>query len=103
MTKWISIKIGLMSAILLIAAMVAPTMHAAGQTNCEESYSNARKEFAIGNFPAVRALLAPCELQTAKGNITEINRIRELLALTAIAEDSLQRARKYICDIIQVD
>jgi outer membrane receptor for ferrienterochelin and colicin len=48
-------------------------------------------------------MLAPCESQSARGNVTELNRIRELLALTAIAEDSLQEARKQIAAILQVD
>ena len=92
----------LLSALLMLA-MLATGGRSLAQSRCEEAYSNARKEFAIGNFSAVKAMLAPCESQSARGNVTELNRIRELLALTAIAEDSLQEARKQITAILQVD
>lgn len=92
----------LLSALLMLA-MLATGGRSFAQSRCEEAYSNARKEFAIGNFSAVKAMLAPCESQSARGNVTELNRIRELLALTAIAEDSLQEARKQITAILQVD
>jgi outer membrane receptor protein involved in Fe transport len=98
-----SYQTGRLSTIILMVVTLMPFLSAGAQSNCDAAYSNAKKEYAIGNFSGVRTLLAPCESQQAKGNITEINRIRELLALTAIAEDSLQQARQFISAILQVD
>ena len=103
MIKCFSYRTGLLSTMLLMVVTLVPFLTAGAQSNCEAAYSNAKKEYTIGNFAAVRTLLADCESQQAKGNVTEINLIRELLALTAIAEDSLERAREYIKDILQVD
>ncbi len=89
--------------LMLGATILAPTRQAGAQGGCAEAYSNAKKVFSIGNFSLVKTLLAPCESKSAQGNFNELNKIRELLALTAIAEDSLQDARKYIGDILKVD
>ena len=90
-------------AVILIAVISLHSLQAEGQGSCDEAYSNARKEFSIGNFSAVKALLVPCVAQFSKGNITELNNFRELLALTAIAQDSLEGARKFIGDILKAD
>lgn len=103
MTKKLAFPTTRLLSAMLMVAMLATGGRSIAQSRCEEAYSNARKEFAIGNFPAVKTLLAPCASQSARGNVTELNRIRELLALTAIAEDSLQEARKQISAILQVD
>ena len=103
MTKKLAFPTTRLLSAMLMVVMLATGGRSIAQSRCEEAYSNARKEFAIGNFPAVKALLAPCASQSARGNVTELNRIRELLALTAIAEDSLQAARKQITAILQVD
>lgn len=88
---------------LMVVALLTTARHSIAQSSCGEAYSNARREFSIGNFSVVKIMLAPCASQLAKGDITELNKIRELLALTAIAEDSLQEARKQITAILQVD
>jgi outer membrane receptor for ferrienterochelin and colicins len=90
-------------AVILCAAIFLPSRQAVAQGSCEEAYSNARREFSIGNFSVVKTVLTPCASQLAKGNMTELNKIRELLALTAIAQDSLQEARKQIGDILKAD
>jgi outer membrane receptor for ferrienterochelin and colicins len=90
-------------ALILSAAIFPHSQEALAQGSCEEAYSNARREFSIGNFSVVKTILTPCASQLAKGNMTELNKIRELLALTAIAQDSLQEARKQIGDILKVD
>ena len=103
MTKSLQRRHLLFITLLLGATIIAPTRQALGQGDCAEAYSNAKKLFSIGNFPLVKTLLLPCESRPAQGNVTELNKIRELLALTAIAEDSLQNAREYIGDILKVD
>lgn len=103
MTIFLWLRYRFLMLLIMSAATIWPSSHIMSQGSCEEVYSNARKEFSIGNFSAVKTMLTPCASQLAKGNLTDLNKIRELLALTAIAQDSLQEARKQIGSILQAD
>ena len=56
--------------------------------------------YEIGDFASVKRNLELCVQNQSFGNVTELNKARELLALTAIVEDRLDDAKAYIEQII---
>jgi outer membrane receptor for ferrienterochelin and colicin len=55
-----------------------------------------RDSYEIGEFAIVRKNLEACVRAQSFGNLIELNQARELLALTAIVEDSSNVAKEYI-------
>lgn len=56
--------------------------------------------YEIGDFASVKRNLALCVQNQSFGNALELNKARELLALTAIVEDDLDDAKLYIEQIV---
>lgn len=59
--------------------------------------------YEIGDFASVKRNLELCVQNQSFGNVTELNKARELLALTAIVEDRLDDAKVYIEQIISTN
>ena len=74
------------------------------QTNdCDCKINNLRELYVIGQFSALKNNLKCCINSDNKDNklsLRNTNRMRELLALTAIAEDSISLASRYLNDIV---
>lgn len=76
------------------------------QVDCIEGYKQATADYAIGRFKRVKELLLPCaESGKGKARVGSDERIQamELLALVAIAEDSIEKAREYITEIVRME
>lgn len=60
-----------------------------------------QERYEIGDFESVKKYLENCVRNRAFGSSDELNKGRELLALTAIVEDELEIAQKHIEDIVR--
>ena len=58
-----------------------------------------RDSYEIGDFAIVKRNLKACVRAQSFGNLDELNQARELLALTAIVEDSTEVAKELILEI----
>jgi outer membrane receptor protein involved in Fe transport len=58
------------------------------------------ESYEIGDFASVKRNLVLCVQNQSFGDVTLLNKARELLALTAIVEDNLDEAKLYIEQII---
>ena len=56
--------------------------------------------YLVGDFASVKKELVPCVQAQSFENLDVLNQARELLALTAIVEDSLEFAKAYIFEIV---
>jgi outer membrane cobalamin receptor len=72
----------------------------AQDTNCECKIINLRELYVIGQFPLIKNNLKCCLSDESKRSLRDTNRMRELLALTAIAEDSIVLATSYLNQIV---
>lgn len=73
--------------------------------DCQKNYDAARALYEIGSFGKVRALLTPCtssDRRVREGIKTRIDAL-ELLALTDIAQDSIENAMARIGEILELD
>ena len=72
----------------------------AQNSRCDCNILSARELYTIGQFPTLKNNLKCCLNSDTKRSLRDTNRMRELLALTAIAEDSISLATQYLNDII---
>jgi outer membrane receptor for ferrienterochelin and colicin len=73
--------------------------------DCQNAYNLARSAYDIGDFTKVRELLDPCvtpQRKAGQGIKTRIDAL-ELLALSDIAQDSMDNARNQISKILELD
>lgn len=70
-------------------------------TNCNGNFVEISSDsYAIGDFASVKRNLESCVREQGFSNLIELNKARELLALTAIVEDELEVAKIYIEQIV---
>ncbi len=70
-------------------------------TNCNgNSVEISTDSYDIGDFASVKRNLESCVREQGFSNLIELNKARELLALTAIVEDELEVAKIYIEQIV---
>ena len=86
-------------AILILSLISASTY--SQTTNCNgNSVEISTDSYDIGDFASVKRNLEPCVREQGFSNLIELNKARELLALTAIVEDELELAKIYIEQIV---
>lgn len=90
-----------LSVLFLLFLMVcsAPAFAQNGTCNVN-TIEISTDSYEIGDFASVKRNLELCVQNQSFGNATELNKARELLALTAIVEDDLDKAKAYIEQII---
>ena len=90
-----------LSVLFLLFLMVcsAPAFAQNGTCNVN-TIEISTDSYEIGDFASVKRNLELCVQNQSFGNATELNKARELLALTAIVEDRLDDAKAYIEQII---
>ncbi|MDA7712090.1 TonB-dependent receptor [Flavobacteriaceae bacterium] len=71
--------------------------------SCTNAIEIAQNQYNIGSFTPLKSLLVNCLLKDKKATNTRKNLARELMALTAIAEDSLDVAGSYIKQMVLAD
>ena len=72
----------------------------AQSNDCDCIIINQRELYVIGQFPTLKNNLKCCLRSDSKRSLRDTNRMRELLALTAIAEDSISIATRYLNEIV---
>ena len=93
-----------LSVLFLLFLMVcsAPAFAQNGTCNVN-TIEISTDSYEIGDFASVKRNLELCVQNQSFGNATELNKARELLALTAIVEDDLDKAKAYIEQIISTN
>ena len=71
--------------------------------SCFNSIEKAQNFYKIGNFEELKNTLNNCVFSNKKSSNANKNYARELMGLTAIAEDSIALANDYIKQIILAD
>lgn len=89
--------------VLIFLGNLGLTATAQAQTgNCSSNLLETSKDrYEIGDFDSVKKNLENCVKTRGFGSSDELNKARELLALTAIVEDQLENAQKYIEEIVK--
>lgn len=88
--------------LLLIIILLKPNISFAQNGNCSNnSLENAKEKYDIGDFEATKKALESCVKNRAFSSLDELNKAREILALTAIVEDRLQDAQLFIENIVK--
>ena len=72
----------------------------AQSNDCDCKINSLSELYVIGQFSALKNNLKCCINSDDKLSLRNTNRMRELLALTAIAEDSISLASRYLNDIV---
>jgi len=72
----------------------------AQSSNCDCNILTVRELYAIGQFTTLKENLKCCLNSTNKPSLSDTNRMRELLTLTAIAEDDIDLAINYLNEIV---
>lgn len=83
----------------LLLASSAPSFAQNGACNAN-TVEISTDSYDIGDFASVKRNLELCVRNQAFGNLVELNKARELLALTAIVEDRLDDAKVFIEQIV---
>jgi outer membrane receptor for ferrienterochelin and colicin len=87
---------------LLFLLQLGTSASLAQNGNCSNNnLENSKDRYAIGDFESVKRNLESCVQNRSFNSSDELNKARELLALTAIVEDKLQDAQKYVEDIVK--
>ena len=92
--------------LILITFCMASFIHnvVAQDTECSKNLGLAKDAYLIGDFKKVKEFLEPCTKQgMAFNNSKEKNRALEILALSAIAVDSIEIAKAYILSIVKTN
>jgi outer membrane receptor for ferrienterochelin and colicin len=93
-------KILLIATVILFFLSTSVTLSQSG--NCSNIIlEKSKDQYEIGDFASVRKNLETCVTNQSFASTDELNKARELLALTAIVEDRLQDARDHIEEIIK--
>ena len=87
---------------LLIFVYLSFSATQAQTENCSSNLLETSKDrYEIGDFESVKKNLETCVKNRGFGSTDELNKARELLALTAIVEDLLGDAQNYIEEIVK--
>ena len=87
--------------VILILSLISASSTYSQTTNCNgNSVEISTDSYDIGDFASVKRNLEPCVREQGFSNLIELNKARELLALTAIVEDELELAKIYIEQIV---
>jgi outer membrane receptor for ferrienterochelin and colicin len=87
---------------LLIFVFLGFNATQAQTENCSSNLLETSKDrYEIGDFESVKKNLETCVKNRGFGSTDELNKARELLALTAIVEDLLGDAQNYIEEIVK--
>jgi outer membrane receptor for ferrienterochelin and colicins len=87
---------------LLIFVYLSFSTAQAQTENCSSNLLETSKDrYEIGDFESVKKNLETCVKNRGFGSTDELNKARELLALTAIVEDLLGDAQNYIEEIVK--
>jgi outer membrane receptor for ferrienterochelin and colicin len=87
---------------LLIFVCLGFSTAQAQTENCSSNLLETSKDrYEIGDFESVKKNLETCVKNRGFGSTDELNKARELLALTAIVEDLLGDAQNYIEEIVK--
>lgn len=90
-----------LSVLFLFFFLVCSAPAFAQNITCNDNTIELSKDrYEIGDFASVKKNLELCVQNRSFGGALELNKARELLALTAIAEDSLDIATDYIQQIV---
>jgi len=92
--------------IILITVCITCFINTAASQNtqCSKNLGSAKDAYLIGDFKKVKEFLDPCIKQgMAFSNNIDKNRALEILALSAIALDSIEVAKEHILTIIKSD
>ena len=92
MNNWSSVLF-----LFLFLFLLSSTSGFAQRGTCtEKTIEISRESYEIGEFAIVKRNLEACVRAQSFGNLIQLNQARELLALTAIVEDSSVVAKEYI-------
>lgn len=86
--------------VLFFLTLLSSSVYAQNSSCNGNTVEISRDSYDIGDFASVKRNLATCVRAQGFTSLVELNQARELLALTAIVEDELEDARKYIEQII---
>ena len=88
---------------VIILLFLLSTNHTLAQNgNCSSlTLENSKDRYEIGDFDSVKENLEQCVKNRSFSSSDELNKARELLALTAIVEDMLEDAQSYIGEIVK--
>ena len=86
--------------VILILSLISTSTYS--QTiNCTVTTVELSKDnYEVGDFASVKRDLEPCVQARGFENLSDLNKARELLALTAIVEDRMVDAKVYILQIV---
>lgn len=90
-------------ALIFILQITAQSTLAQGSLCTNSALENSKDAYEIGDFDGVKKILENCVTKRAFGTSDELNKGRELLALTAIVEDQLDVAERYIEQILKTN
>ena len=68
----------------------------AQDSQCECNFKNLKDLYLVGQFSNVVSSINCCLNIPKRFTLNEMNRMKELLALTAIAQDSIDEANKFL-------
>lgn len=87
---------------LLLTFLLSSIESLAQNVTCSGiTLENSKDRYEIGDFDSVKKNLESCVKNRSFSSSDELNKARELLALTAIVEDMLEQAQNYIGDIVK--
>ena len=87
---------------ILFIIQLSSTVSLAQNGNCTNTTLETSKDrYEIGDFESVKRNLESCVKNRNFGSSDELNKARELLALTAIVEDKLEDAQSYVEEIVK--
>ena len=86
--------------VILILSLISTSTYS--QTiNCTVTTVELSKDnYEVGDFASVKRDLEPCVQARGFENLSDLNKARELLALTAIVEDRMVDAKAYVLQIV---
>lgn len=89
---------------LLLVLQLSTTISSAQIGNCSNNTIEISKDrYEIGDFENVKRNLESCVKNRSFNSSDELNKARELLALTAIVEDELENAKTYVEEIVKTN
>lgn len=88
---------------IVLVGLIHSNLGFSQNLDCNNPISYARDLYSIGDFRTLKFMLRSCVLNDKKSSNFQKNQARELVALTAIAQDSISVAEKTITEIILSD
>jgi outer membrane receptor for ferrienterochelin and colicins len=87
--------------IVLNSTIIGNIVNAQSQNCSSKILDSSKEKYEIGDFTKLKSELESCVKNKGFATINELNKGRELLALTAIVEDQLELATVYIEQIVE--